>query len=139
MSLPRTVAVPYDSSIFESSAQGRPWDPTPVQGYPLSVETLHLASADTAFGDLVATPEVRRATIDGDIVFWRIVGRDLSLARRSAGQKSLEKVLQTASRLVTVARALPADALASYGTPPSQPPPFREPSPDDDTGNRART
>ena len=128
VSLPRTVAVPYDSREFEHHAQGRPWEPTPVQGYPLSVQDLHLAGANPAFGDLVATPDVRKATIEGDIVFWRIIGRDLSLARRFAAGKPIEDVLR---RLVTLAQALPADALAAYGTLPSQPPPFREPSPRD--------
>ena len=139
VSLPHTIAVPSNSSIYERHAQGRPWEPTPVQGYPLSVEDLYLASTSPAFGELVATPEVRKATIDGDIVFWRIIGRDLSLARRSAGKMPLDKAVQTASRLVTLARALPADALATYGTPPDQPPPFRAPSPGDGTDSRAST
>jgi hypothetical protein len=138
VSLPRTVAVPYNSREFQRWAEGPPWEATPVQGYPLSADDLYVASADPAFGHAIATPAVRRATIEGDIMFWRIVGRDLTLARRVAARKPTEDLLRW---LVTVAQALPADALGQYGTPPpSHPLPFREPAPPvDDPGYRPGT
>lgn len=139
VSLPRTVAVPYDSREFAGRAQARPWEPMPVRGYPLSVDDLHLTGDDPAFGSRLATPAVRKATIDGDIVFWRIIGRDLSLARRAAAAKPFDETLRIAARLVSVARALPAEVLAAYGTPPCEPLPFREPSTGDATGSRPGT
>jgi len=136
VSLPRTVAVPYDSREFAMRARGRPWEPMPIRGYPLSVDGLHLTSDDPALGERLATADVRKATIDGDIVFWRITGRDLSLARRAAAAKPFEETLRVASRLVALAEALPADVLVTYGTPPCRPLPFREPSTGGTTGSR---
>ncbi len=63
-------------------------------------------------------PQVLLHCLAGILTF---IGRDLSLARRSAGKMPLDKAVQTASRLVTLARALPTDALGTYGTPPDQP------------------
>jgi hypothetical protein len=40
---------------FQSRVEGRPREPIPIRGCPLSVESLHLARADAAFADLVAT------------------------------------------------------------------------------------
>jgi hypothetical protein len=128
VSLPRTIALPYAGPKYDKFAQGPPWQSTPVQGYTPSVEDLLIASADPAFGTAVVTPEVRRATVEGDLMFWRIARRDLSLARRAAALKALDEVLRTASRLVALARALPADALAEHGTAPLRPLPFAEPA-----------
>jgi len=130
VSLPRTVALPHDdTTLFAGVMRGHPWTAPEYRGR-LTVEDMHLASHDPTFGERLATPDVRRATIDGDLMFWRIDGRDLSIAQPAQGRRiTTEETLRTASKLVALARALPADVISAYGTVPDQGLPFREPSP----------
>jgi hypothetical protein len=130
-SLPETVAVPFNSSQFESAAQGRPWEIFDHPDERPAVEDLYLASNDSTFGERLTTPDVRWATFEGRLMFWRIRGRDLSIARRPSIEAPTQAPLHTASRLVALARALPTDVLTAHGTPPGQPLPFRESSASD--------
>jgi hypothetical protein len=87
---------------------------------------LYLASSEPTFAERLGTPEVRRATVDGDLLFWRIKGRDLSIAKQAQGRRiPIGKTLETAARLVALAQALPAAVVNDYATPPNQSLPFR--------------
>jgi hypothetical protein len=130
--LPSTVALPSTSSRSLDAARARLWYGFDGEGESLSAENVFVATPDATFGARLATPEVRNATIEGGLVFWRVTGRDLSVARRpsTTAPSPTQAALHLTSRLVELAQALPADVLAAYGRPPSQELPFREPSPD---------
>jgi len=139
IALPRTVASPSDNPLFGALLRGTPWTTVEREGEQ-PVREVHLISEDPTFADRLATPELRRATLDGDLMYWRINGRDLSIARQARGRPIPgDEVLRTAYHLVALARTLPADVVDAYGTPPDQGVPFREPSRHDHPGGPPRT
>jgi hypothetical protein len=124
VALPQTVALPA-ARPFPSVTQGHPWTGIEYKARP-KAEELYLASSNPAFAERLATPEVRRATVDGDLLFWRIKGRDLSIAKQAQGRRiRLDQTLATASNLVALARVLPSAVVDEHAQPPRQGLPFR--------------
>jgi hypothetical protein len=130
VSLPHTVALPAYDLVFNTGlTDGRPWTAPEYLGEP-TAEKLYLASSDHSFGDRLGSPEIRGATVDRNLMFWRIKGRDLSISRLAQGRRiPTEQTLRIASDLIALARALPPDLVSTYGKPPQQDLPFRASAP----------
>ncbi len=87
---------------------------------PLRPDDVEATTDVPGFAQAVLTPAVRHATLEFRLIGWRIEGRDLLFTSgRRVTPRSANEILDTAQRLVYLARLFPAELAARYGTQPT--------------------